>query len=111
MNITQQYAWKPAEGSCENSPLFLLNLRGVVIGKSGCGKITSILILLIQPGWLDYNHVYVFGKSLPQQEKKVLRKGLEAGLSKQQISNLFNIQGVFMLCTCVWVHVVYVCLC
>ena len=41
-------------------------------------------------GWLDYNHIYVFGKSLHQQEYKVLRKGLEAGLSKQQISNVFN---------------------
>ena len=30
--------------------------------------------------------------SLHQQEYKVLRKGLEVGLSKQQISNLFNKQ-------------------
>ena len=34
----------------------------------------------------------MFGKSLHQQEYKVLRKGIEAGLSKQQISNLFNSQ-------------------
>ena len=35
----------------------------------------------------------MFGKSLHQQEYKVLRKGLDAGLSKQQISNLFTSQG------------------
>ena len=51
-----------------------------------------IFNLLLQPGWLDYNHLYVFGKSLHQQEYKVLRKGIDAGLSKQQISNLFNSQ-------------------
>ena len=34
----------------------------------------------------------MFGKSLHQQEYKDLRKGLDAGLSKQQISNLFNSQ-------------------
>ena len=51
-----------------------------------------IFNLLLQPGWLDYNHLYVFGKSLHQQEYKVLRKGLDAGLNKQQISNLFNSQ-------------------
>ena len=51
-----------------------------------------IFNLLFQPGWLDYNHLYVFGKSLHQQEYKVLRKSLNAGLSKQQISNLFNCQ-------------------
>ena len=48
--------------------------------------------ILLQPGWLDYNHLYVFGKSLHQQEYKVLRKCLEAGLSKETISNLFNSQ-------------------
>ena len=54
-----------------------------------------IFILLLQPGWLDYyNHLYVFGKSLHQQEYKVLRKGLDAELSKQQNSNLFNSREV-----------------
>ena len=66
------------------------SLQGLVIGKSGCGKTTVIFNLLLQPGWLDYNHLYVFGKSLHQQEYKVVRKGLEAGLNKQQISNVFN---------------------
>ena len=68
------------------------NLRGLVIGKSGYGKTTVIFNLLLQLGWLDYNHLYVLGKSLHQQEYKVLRKGIDAGLSKQQISNLFNSQ-------------------
>ena len=51
-----------------------------------------IFNLLLQPGWLDYNHFYLFGKSLHQQEYKILRKGFEGGLSKQQISNVFNSQ-------------------
>ena len=38
--------------------------------------------------------MYVFGKSLHQQEYKVLRKGFEGGLSKQKISNGFNSQEV-----------------
>ena len=74
----------------ENNPFLPRNLRGMVIGKSRCGEITVLFNLLLQPGWLDYNHLYVFGKSLHQQEYKVLRKGLDAGLSKLQISNLFN---------------------
>ena len=49
-----------------------------------------IFNLVLQSGWLDYNHFYVFGKSLHQQEYKVLRKGANARLSKQQIFNLFN---------------------
>ena len=92
MNINKQYASRSAVDCCKNNTLLPRNLRGLVIGKSGCGKTTVIINLLLQPGWLEYNHLYVFGKSLHQQEYKVLRKGLDAGLSKQQISNLFKIQ-------------------
>ena len=49
-----------------------------------------IFILLLRPGCLDNNHLYVFGKSLHQQQYKVLGKGIDAGLRKQHISNLFN---------------------
>ena len=92
MNINKQYAWRSAEDCRENNPLLPRNLRGLFIGKNGCEKTTVILNLLLRPGWLDYNHLYMFGKSLHQQEYMVLRKGLDAGLSKQQISNLFNRQ-------------------
>ena len=51
-----------------------------------------IFNLLLQPGWPDYNHLCIFGKSLHQQEYKILRKGFEGGLSKQQISNVFTSQ-------------------
>ena len=57
-------------------------------------KTTVIFNLLLQPGCLDYNHLYVFGKSLHQLEYKVLRKGSEGGLTKQKISNVFNSQEV-----------------
>ena len=85
----KQYAWQSGANSRDSNPLLPRNMRGLVIGKSGCGKTTVIFNLLLQPNWLDYNHLYVFGKSLHQQEYKVLQKRFEAGLSKQQISNVF----------------------
>ena len=93
MNINKQYAWQLAEDCRVNNHLLPRNLRGLVTGKCGCGKTTAIFNLMLQPGWLDYNHLNVFGKSRHQQEYKVLRKGLDAGLRKQQISNLFSSQG------------------
>ena len=45
--------------------------------------------LLLQLKRLDYNHLYVFGKSVHQEEHRVLKKGFEEGLSMRQISNLF----------------------
>ena len=56
-----------------------------------------IFTLLLQPGWLDYNHLCIFGKSLHQQEYKVFRKGFEGELSKQQISYVFNSQEMLQL--------------
>ena len=91
MNTSKQYAWQSAENCRENNPLLPQSLRGLVIGKSGCGS-AVIFNLLLQPGWLDYNHFYVFGKSFHQLEYRVLRKGFEACLSEQQISNVFNSQ-------------------
>ena len=94
MNINKQYAWQSgANNSRDNNPLLPRNVRGFVIGKSGCGKATVIFNLLLQHNWLDYNHLYVFGKSLHQQEYKVLQKEFEVGLSKQQISNVSANQG------------------
>ena len=41
-------------------PLLLKGIRGLIIGKSGCGKTTLLLNLLLRPGWLDYNNINIF---------------------------------------------------
>ena len=69
MNIAGEYAWNDIAGgdSRTNNPLLPHNIRGLIIGKSNCGKTTLLLNLLLQPDWLDYNHLYVFDNSLHQQ--------------------------------------------
>ena len=57
-------------------------------------KTTLLLNLLLQQGWLDYNHLFVFGKSLFQPEYEILRKGMEEKLSKELLMNLFEEQEV-----------------
>ena len=91
MEVNNTYAWtvEDATRKRNNSPLLPRDVRGLIVGKSNCGKTTLLLNLLLQPNWLDYNHLYVYGKSLHQREYKILRKGLESGLSKEQISNIF----------------------
>ena len=78
-----------------NSPLLPDSIRGLLIGKSNCGKTTLLLNLLLQPEWLDYSHLYVFGKTLHQQEYQIVKKGFEVGLTKQQIVNIFKNQKEF----------------
>ena len=95
MNISNDFSWKSRMTKRVNSPLLPANVRGLIIGKSNCGKTTLLLNLLLQPEWLDYNHLYVFGNTLHQQEYRILKKGFEAGLNKQQIVNIFRNQQEF----------------
>ena len=92
MEVKGNYAWNNnnSEIQRKNNPLLPNNIRGLIIGKSNCGKTTLLLNFLLQNDWLDYTHLYVFGKSLHQREYQIMRKGFEYGLSKQQLTNIFQ---------------------
>ena len=95
MNVTADFTWKSRLVKPNNSPLLPNNLRALCIGKSNSGKSVLIFNLLLQPGWVDYNHLFVFAKTLHQTEYQILQKGFEIGLSKQQIANIFRNQDAF----------------
>ena len=65
----------------------------MIIVKSGCGKTTLLINLLLRPGWLDYNNINIFGKSLFQPEYHVLKKAFEEKLPKKVIIRLFENQN------------------
>ena len=95
MNISEDFSWKRRMLKRMNNPLLPSNIRAIIIGKSNCGKKTLLLNLLLQPKWLDYNHLYVFGNTLHQQEYQIMKKAFDSGLSKQQICNIFRNQKEF----------------
>ena len=57
-------AWNETQSKRFNNSLFPRSIRGLIVGKSGCGKTTLLLNFLLRPGWLDYDNLMVFGKSL-----------------------------------------------
>jgi len=83
-------SWNEHIANKNNHPLLPKSLRGLIVGESGCGKTTLMLNLLLQPGWLDYSKLSVFGKSFFQPEYKILRKGFEEQLPKEMIMNIFE---------------------
>ena len=52
-------------------PLFPKSIRGILVGKSACEKTTLLLNFLLRPGWLDYNNLNIYGKSLFQPEYRI----------------------------------------
>ena len=83
-------SWNKNVTNKSNHPLLPKSLRGLIVGKSGCGKTTLLLNLLLRPGWLDYSKLSVFGKSLFKPEYKILKKGFEEQLQKEMIINMFE---------------------
>ena len=68
-----------------NNPLLPQSIRGITVGKSGCGKTTLLLNLLLRPGWLDYDNLFVFGKVYFNLNIKFLKQHLR----KVFLKNIF----------------------
>jgi len=81
-----------------NNPLFPKSIRGLIVGKSGCGKTTLLLNLLLRPGWLHYDNlnIYVILKSLFQPEYRILKKAFEEQIPTESILGLFDNQNEIM---------------
>ena len=52
-------AWNEKQNKRCNHPLLPKGIRGLIIGKSGSGKATLLINLLLRPGWLDYNNINI----------------------------------------------------
>ena len=86
-------AWNENQSKRCNHPLLPKGIRGLIIGKSGCGKTILLINLLLRPGVLDYNNINIFCTSLFQPEYHILKKAFEEKLPKEVIIRLFENQN------------------
>ena len=86
-------AWNENQRKRCNHHLLPKGIRGLIIGKSGCGKTALLINLSLRLGWLDYNNIIIFGKSLFQLEYHILKKAFEEKLPKEVIIRLFENQS------------------
>lgn len=75
----------------KNHPELPASIRGLIVGKSGCGKTNLLMNLLLKEGLLDYDNLMVYGKSLFQEEYELLKKLEE--FPKDVVHRLFQIQN------------------
>ena len=88
----EDLSWNEVTSKRFNNPLLPRSIRGIIVGKSGCGKTTLLLNFLLRLGWLDYDNLCVFGKSLFQPEYRILKKAFEENLPKECVLRLFNMR-------------------
>ena len=94
MNISTDYTWKDTSKTQKNHFLLPGLLPALLVGHSGSSKSTIMNNLLIQPGLLNYNRLYVYGNSLHQKEFKILKLAFDKRLSKLQIQFIFTNQAL-----------------
>ena len=76
-----------------NHPLLPQGITALIISKSGYGKTTLLINLLLRPGWLDYSNINMCGKILFQPKYHILKKAFEVKLPKEVIIRLFENQN------------------
>ena len=81
----EDLSWNEVTSKRFNHLLLPRSIRGIIVGKSGCGKTTPLLKLLLRLGWLDYDNLCLFRKSLFQPEYRILKKAFEENLPKECI--------------------------
>ena len=81
-------AWNEKQRKRHNHPLLPKDIRGLMIGNYRCGKTTLLINLLQCPGWLDYNNINIFGKSLFQPKYHILKRAFEEKLPKEVIISI-----------------------
>ena len=86
-------AWNENLSKRCNHPVLPRGMRGLIIGKCGCGKTTLLINVLLLPSWLDYNYINIFGKCLFQPEYHILKNTFEEKLPKEVIIRLFQNQN------------------
>ena len=57
----------------KNHPFLPSNIRCLIIGPANCGKTNLLFNFICNEGWLDYDRLYVYSRTLCQPKYKVLQ--------------------------------------
>src|SRR5207253_11145063 len=87
--MTNTFEWKNNRIDFNNHELLPKSNRILIVGQSNSGK-THLLFKLLLEGYIDYNRLYLFSKSLYQDEYQLLIEGYKHRLHPAYINLLFT---------------------
>ena len=87
--MAAKYYWNSTKTK-NHSDMFPESFRALIIGQSGSGKTSVLLRMLLEDNLLDYNKLFVFGRSLHQPEYQILKAGFENRLPKSCIVDILK---------------------
>ena len=93
LNINSE--WKLGKLKFNHNPLIPSSFRMLIVEPSGCGKTYRLFCMLLQPGFLDYNRLFIFSPSIHQPEYQELLHGFKNKLHKEHIISI--LAGQFKL--------------
>src|SRR5271155_2753804 len=87
--MEEKFYWN-AKKTRNHSDLLPESFRALIIGQSGSGKTALLMRMLLQENLLDYNKLFVFGRSLHQPEYQILKAGFGNHLPKSEIIQILK---------------------
>ena len=87
--MSAKYYWDKVKNR-NHSNMVPDSFRALIVGKSGCGKTSLLMRMLLEDKLLDYNKLTLFGRSLHQPEYKILKAGFENSLAKEHIIKILK---------------------
>src|SRR5271156_6710442 len=84
--------WSLNKLKFNHSSLIPPSFRMLIIGSSGCGKSFRLFNMLLEPGFLDYNRLFILSPSIHQPEYQLLIHGFHHKLHKYHIQSIIENQ-------------------
>ena len=92
MTLNFNPEWKLNKLKFKHNALIPSSFRMLIIGSSGSGKSFRLFNMLLQPGFLDYNRLFIFSPSIHQPEYQLLIHGFKNKLHKHHIQLIIDNQ-------------------
>ena len=89
------YIWNKNKMEFNHHENIPQSFRMLIVGSSGYGKTQLLFKMLLTPGYLDYDNLIIFSKTISQDEYQILYHSFLNKLSKESVNKIFEEQDQF----------------